>query len=320
MKTVILFSENKDLIDSMKQAIAYCQHLPLKFHFYSDTALVKNHMVNLGLPDLLLYDQKLSSVTEVFPENLNKIKLTELPATSVKEVFIYQQMDNFIIDVIKSLNHLEPLSNVKSVVTSRTSSRSKVWLLDSSENDWSKACFVELQRRFYTLPNTSVCIDASLFGGASLQLSHAAHDDLSSLISDFIWDKAKYEDRLNGMKEENAAYIIQNVGHPMDLLSLEPEFWDLFGRHWCTMPTNQLLYSGMLSEGQLKTISQYYENLVLVGHAPDATQEKLNMIQDWFLQIAPSMRIRTLIREPGSISPESYAENLLRWAMQEKER
>ena len=72
MKIVILFSENRDLIDSMKQAIAYSRHIPIKFHFYSEIDLVKAHLANIGMPELLLYDRNLSAVIEGLPLTLNK--------------------------------------------------------------------------------------------------------------------------------------------------------------------------------------------------------------------------------------------------------
>ena len=240
-------------------------------------------------------------------------------ATSVKEVFIYQQMDNFIIDVIKTLNSFDLQSGVKVKEASAMGMRGSLWLLDPCESMWSKMCFIDLQRRFYTLATPTVSIDASMFGAACHNLSHAAYESLSTYISDFVWDKNSFLEKLNVMRQHELSHVLHGINHPMDILSLEPEFWEMFGLNWKASSINQMLYSGMLSESQLKTISPYYNNLVIMAHEPMVTQEKLFQIQDWFAQIAPSMRIKIVHQQLSTGTPEKHAEIIWQWIMLGKE-
>lgn len=320
MQSIIIFSENCDLIDSMKQAVSYKQQSRIKFHFYTNLALLQAHFRNIGLPDLLIHDQKLTPQVEGFPENLRTAQLTDRHTTSEKEVFIYQQMDNFIIDVIKMLNDADSPTAFNEAGFSKPNNQLiKLWLLDPTESAWSKMCYAVLERKFYESGMPMVSIDASIYGATHMRFTQANYETLSQHISSYVWDKSSYGEQITTMQQKATSHIIQGVSHPMDALSLDAGFWEQFHSTWDRKPTHHLFYAGLLSEVQLKTLCPYYDRVLIMSQDSCATKEKLNQIHDWFAQVAPQLKIKTHLVESHAFTPEQYVESIWQWIVQREE-
>lgn len=304
MQVIIILSENVDFVDSLKQALAYTNQETLKFQFLSDIDGLRHYISLYGQPELLLCDRKLQpkehQLSHTFPIGI----LTESQMTSRGEVFIYQNMESFIKEVNKMV-----VSENKQTLNHAASSASAVWLLDPCEGSWTKQCFGFLADHYYTQSQKTLCVDASVFGCSVPNLRQIQTSSLSEHIAGFLWGKEA------GTQESQADFhYMGSVKHPVDLLAVDPLYWDTaFGE--LAMPySNRLLYSGLYSEAHLKKMVRHFSKLVIATQESTISMNQLQQLQVWFNQIEPRLEVKVYHALNSQASPEQFAGQIIQGA------